>query len=114
MGKPIREIRNELLKTYLDLEASYIGAENDQEKIDYLDIQFCEHLMNSMKSLEYHYTEEFPLMRIKKNWNLELKNSEKILKKYGDVQDGKYRLQEKFDNSGYVKCIDFLDGLIDI
>lgn len=113
MGKPIREIRNELLKTYLDLEASYIESGNDQAKIDYLDIQMCEQLMNSIRSLEYHYTEEFPLMRIKKNWNTELKNSEKILKKYGDIQDGKFRLQEKFDTSGYVKYIDFLTGLIE-
>ena len=113
MGKPIREIRNELLKIYLDLESSYIEEGNDQEKIDYLDIQFCEHLMNSMKSLEYHYAEEFPLMRIKKNWNLELKNSEKILKKYGDIQDNKFKLQEKFDKSGYVKYSEFLEGLIE-
>jgi hypothetical protein len=113
MGKPVREIRNELLKIYLDLEASYIESGNDQAKIDYLDIQMCEHLMNSIKSLEYHYAEESPLMRIKKNWNLELKNAEKILKKYGEIQEGKFKLQEKFDTSGYVKYIDFLEGLIE-
>lgn len=113
MGKPIKEIRNELLKIYLDLEASYLETGNNQEKIDHLEIQICEQLMNSIHSLQYKYAESTPHMRIKKNWNLELKNSEKILKKYADIEDGKLRLKEKFDNSGYIKYSDFLEGLIE-
>ena len=70
----------------------------------------CEHLLNAIKALEYHYRDDVPEMRTKKMWNEEMKNAHKVLKKYGEQSDpnSKYQLQQKFDETGYLAHREFI------
>ena len=85
--KEIKIIRNELLESFLDLEKSFSAfptiKETSKKRVEYLQIEMCQQLMKAMKSLEFHYTELVPEMRTKKRWNSSLKNSDKLIKKYG-------------------------------
>lgn len=114
--KNLKDIRNELLQAFLELEASYLNGPTTTTshiKIAYLEIDMCEHLLNAVKALEYHYRDDIPEMRTKKNWNTEMKNAHKLLKKYGENSEkgnsySKLQLQRKYDDHGYLEQKDWL------
>ena len=118
MKKSIQQIRKELLESYEELKKSYVNLPtSDKETINYIEIELCEHLMNSIKALEYHHQQIVPRYRVKKTWTPPLVNGAKLLKKYGDPKDpknphGGYNLQKKFDETGYIEHKDFFDGLL--
>jgi hypothetical protein len=109
--KTPREIRDELLQSFLELEASYFEGPTTtvpEKRVAYLELEFCEHLLNAIKALEYHYRDDVPEMRTKKRWNSQLKRANNLLKKYGENSDknseySKLQLKLEFDSSGYLE-----------
>ena len=105
--KSLREIRNELLGCLLSLEEHY-KEYADQEKIEYLDIETSEHLLNTIKTLMYHYQEEIPEMRTKRKWGEEMVRAEKLLKKYSeDPENESLVLNRKYDSVNYLEDREF-------
>jgi hypothetical protein len=116
----IREIRDELLEAYIDLEKSYMESPetttDPEKRIMYLEIQMVESLLNSMKALEYHYRDDIPEMRTKKKWNDQMKRVHKLLKKYSELSEpsnpySNLQLQEKFDETGYISHRKYIEDL---
>jgi hypothetical protein len=113
--KTLREIRDELLEAYLELENSYIedpGTEGE-DKIAHVEIQLCEALLNAIKNVEYHYKEDVLEMRTKKRWHENLKKANKLFLKYGELKNpedpySEIKLQNKFDSSGFLENLDFI------
>ena len=114
------EIRNELLASFLELEASYltpgVTCTNPDATISYLHLNMCEHLINAIKALEYHYRDDVPSMRVKKNWDEHMVNAHKVLKKYSELENpeneySKLRLQRKFDSTGYLAQRDWIEEI---
>lgn len=118
MKKSIENIREDLFIAYEELKKSYIDLPtSNKETINYIEIELCEQLMNSLKALEYHHQQEVPRYRVKKTWTYPLVRAFDLLKKYGEPKDTKnlhagYNLQKKYDSSGYIEHKDFLDGLL--
>jgi hypothetical protein len=114
--KSIKEIKNELLSAFISLENSYRNNPRNttdaDKKISYLDIELCEHLLNGIKALEYHYRDDIPDMNVKRNWNEEMVRAHKLLKKYSIKTSNnfdKLKLKREFDDSGYLKHRDFFE-----
>lgn len=118
MKKTVKSIREDLFVAYEDLRKSYIELPgSNEETINYIEIELCEKLMSSIKSLEYHHLQAVPRYRIKKTWTYPLVRAFSLLKKYGEPKDSKnlhagYNLQKKYDASGYIEHKDILDGLL--
>lgn len=118
-SKTVREIKDELLEAFVELETSYMTVPtttDPERKIAYLQIQMCEHLLNAMKALEYHYRDDVPEMRTLKRQSPELKKARKLIKKYGENKDAgnefsDLQLQRKFDDSGYLEHRDFMQSM---
>jgi hypothetical protein len=111
--KSPEEIRNELLSAFLALDQHYTESPLTSEKISYLNLELAEHLLNSIKAIQYHYSEEIPEMRIKRKWGEEMVRADKLLKKYSENSDSTnphspLQLKRKFDESGYLEQKDFL------
>ena len=116
--KNLRDIKDELLSAFIALEESYYNASgisiDPEKRIAYLQIQLCEHLLNSLKSLEYHYRDDVPETRTVKRQPPELVKANQLIKKYGENVDpgriySKLQLQPKFDNTGYLENRSFLE-----
>jgi hypothetical protein len=114
-SKNLKEIKDELLEAFVELEASYINGPNTSDpamRIAYLQIEICEQLLNNLKALEYHYRDDVPEMRTLKRQTPELKNARKLIKKYGENKEAgnefsSLQLQRKFDTTGYLEHRDF-------
>ena len=118
MKKTVEEIRDELLLIFLKLEESFLtypGVEDGDIKSMYINVEICETLLNSIKSLDYHFREEVPDLRTRKKCHDIMTRADKALKKYGELSDSSnkdsdLRLKSKYDESGYVDTRDwFLD-----
>lgn len=114
--KSSEEIRNELLSAFLALDQHYTESPLTSDKISYLNLELAEHLLNSIKSLQYHYSEEIPEMRIKRKWGEQMLRADKLLKKYSENTDlanphSPLQLKRKFDTTGYLEQKDFLGDM---
>jgi hypothetical protein len=110
MKKTAKQIRNELLSAYFSLEEVYERECNhavEHHRIDYLQLEFANHLLNALKALEYHYRDDRPEMRTKKKWGEEMKRAHVLLKKYAENEEAenplsKLSLKSEFDDTGYL------------
>lgn len=116
--KTLLDIRNELLSSFLALDEMYrkLANTNPDRTIGYLDIEFSEHLLNALKSLEYHFRDDVPEMRTKRKWVDEMKRAHKLLAKYGEKNEPKNEssrlcLKKEFDDSGYIEQRSFFEGI---
>ncbi len=109
--KTAKEIRNELLSAFFSLEEVYereCKVSVEHHRIDYLQLEFANHLLNAMKSLEYHYRDDNPEMRTKKKWGEEMKRVHKLLAKYSENEEdknafSKLTVKPEFDETGYLE-----------
>ena len=112
--KSPKEIRNELLSTFMALDDVYRNSPtittDPERRISYLDLELSEHLLNAIKSLEYHYRDDIPEMRTKRNWGEEMIRAHKVLKKYAEKSENLYEkivLNKGADDSSYLEQRDF-------
>lgn len=119
MKRTLKDIREELLETLKDLEESYLNSpETDKEKISYVNVKMCEHLLNMIKSVDYHYRESVPELRTKKKQGPEILRATKLMKKYGELSDesnkwSDLQLKLKYDTSGYLAQREFFSEAVD-
>jgi len=109
--KSPKEIRNELLSAFMTLESSYTNLTNDNEKLNYIELNLCEFLLNSINDTMIHYSKDVLSMDKKKNWNNEMIRCKKLLEKYSEFKDSNLILKREFDSSGYLEESDFLKDL---
>lgn len=117
--KSPQEIRNELLSAFLALDDLYRNSPTTTDtakRIAYLDLELSEHLLNAIKSLEFHYRDDVPQMRTKRNWGEEMIRAHKVLKKYAENAENphdKLILNSEVDDSGYLAQRDFFEDAPD-
>ena len=120
MKKTVEEIRDELLLIFLKLEESYLtypGVEDGDVKAIHLNVEICETLLNSIRSLEYMFRSDVPDLRTKKRCHDILVSADKVLKKYGELSDPKNKdsyihLKSKYDESGYIENREWFSDII--
>lgn len=111
MKKTAKEIRNELLSAYFALEEVYereCKVSVEHHRIDYLQLEFANHLLNAMKALEYHYRDDNPEMRTKRKWGKEMKRVHKLLEKLSENEEpgndlSNLVIKAELDDTGYLK-----------
>ena len=112
--KTPKEIRDELLQAFLELEAEYMTGPtttSPEKRISYLHIDMCNSLLVALKSLEYRYRDDVPGMHKKKNYSSSMKKALNLISKYGELSNNTLQLKANLDNSGYLKNLEFLNDL---